>query len=238
MNNAPNTYSAPVPLSTSYTPTTYGTNAADSGFKFLNMSLMTWFIIILILAILGFNIFVYLAKGTQTFSDVVGPYIKYFVGLIGYTSAEVTKTVTETAATGTKAGVDLASGTITSGVDIIQETSEAAVTGANAKSSLFGSQKTNASVPREDSSQDTRLNSALKNSNSNSASSYKYQQTFNADDATSEIQSNKSSSKSGWCYIGESRGLRSCVQVGENDRCMSGDIFPSQEICVNPRLRA
>jgi hypothetical protein len=26
--------------------------------------------------------------------------------------------------------------------------------------------------------------------------------------------------------------------VGPNDTCMSGDIFPSQDICVNPSLRA
>ena len=29
-----------------------------------------------------------------------------------------------------------------------------------------------------------------------------------------------------------------CVAPGENDMCMSGDIFPSQDICVNPTLRA
>jgi len=38
--------------------------------------------------------------------------------------------------------------------------------------------------------------------------------------------------------IGEDQGYRSCIQVGDNDTCMSGDIFPSQEICVNPKLRA
>jgi len=58
-----------------------------------------------------------------------------------------------------------------------------------------------------------------------------------ADDSYSNIQSNKSVSKTGWCYIGEERGYRSCVQVGENDKCMSGDIFPTKDICVNPSLR-
>jgi hypothetical protein len=45
-------------------------------------------------------------------------------------------------------------------------------------------------------------------------------------------------SKAGWCYIGEEKGIRSCAEVGTNDRCMSGDIFPTKEICVNPKLRA
>jgi hypothetical protein len=58
-----------------------------------------------------------------------------------------------------------------------------------------------------------------------------------ADDSYSSIQANNSSSKSGWCFIGEERGYRSCVEVGENDICMSGDIFPRKEICINPTLR-
>jgi hypothetical protein len=52
-----------------------------------------------------------------------------------------------------------------------------------------------------------------------------------------ETQLTKPKSKAGFCYIGEDRGVRSCVNVGEGDICMSGDIFPSQEICINPSLR-
>jgi hypothetical protein len=56
------------------------------------------------------------------------------------------------------------------------------------------------------------------------------------DSSSSEIQ--KGSGKRGWCFIGEDRGIRSCAKVGLNDKCMSGDIFPTSEICVNPKLRA
>lgn len=41
----------------------------------------------------------------------------------------------------------------------------------------------------------------------------------------------------GWCYVGQQRGLRSCIKVGDNDYCESGSIFPSEDICVNPSLR-
>ena len=58
------------------------------------------------------------------------------------------------------------------------------------------------------------------------------------DEATiSKIQSNKPKSKSGFCYIGEDSGIRSCIKVGEGDVCMSGDIFPTQAVCINPNLR-
>jgi hypothetical protein len=56
------------------------------------------------------------------------------------------------------------------------------------------------------------------------------------DDSTSSIQMN-SASKAGFCYIGEDRGFRSCINVGEGDVCMSGDIFPTEAICINPNLR-
>ena len=55
------------------------------------------------------------------------------------------------------------------------------------------------------------------------------------DDATSSTQIPRT--KSGYCYIGEDRGFRSCIQVTRDMKCMSGDIFPTREVCVNPRLR-
>jgi hypothetical protein len=55
------------------------------------------------------------------------------------------------------------------------------------------------------------------------------------DESSSSVQS---TGKAGWCYIGMDRNTRSCSQVGVNDLCMSGDIFPSQDICMNPSLRA
>jgi hypothetical protein len=55
------------------------------------------------------------------------------------------------------------------------------------------------------------------------------------DESSSSVQS---TGKAGWCYIGMDRNTRTCSQVGVNDLCMSGDIFPSQDICMNPSLRA
>lgn len=52
-----------------------------------------------------------------------------------------------------------------------------------------------------------------------------------------ESSSSKSNSKSGYCYVGTDRGFRSCVKVDDYDKCMSGDIFPTLDVCINPRLR-
>ena len=41
----------------------------------------------------------------------------------------------------------------------------------------------------------------------------------------------------GYCYIGNDRGIRSCLYVNEPSACMSGEIFPTKAVCVNPTLR-
>jgi hypothetical protein len=43
--------------------------------------------------------------------------------------------------------------------------------------------------------------------------------------------------KKGWCLVGNEKGYNSCVKVGYNDYCMSGDIYPTKDICLNPSLR-
>ena len=55
------------------------------------------------------------------------------------------------------------------------------------------------------------------------------------DDNDSSIQMPK---KTGYCYIGEDRGTRTCIYSGKRDICMSGDIFPTLDVCINPKLRA
>ena len=95
-------------------------------------------------------------------------------------------------------------------------------------------QDVNTVYPPGDVAQANTLNRAL-----NSSTPQKQQkdgEDYVADDSSSSIQ--QGAPKAGWCYIGQDRGFRTCAEVGVNDTCMSGDIFPSHEICVNPRLRA
>ena len=55
--------------------------------------------------------------------------------------------------------------------------------------------------------------------------------------ATSLLNKVQKRGKSGYCYVGTDRGYRSCVDVGSNDICMSGQVFPTREICIHPSLR-
>ena len=53
----------------------------------------------------------------------------------------------------------------------------------------------------------------------------------------SRVQSHKASGKAGFCYIGEENGIRSCVKVTDKDVCVSGKVYSSEDICINPKLR-
>lgn len=57
-----------------------------------------------------------------------------------------------------------------------------------------------------------------------------------ADDSTSATQKHQSG-KAGYCYIGEDRGFRSCAKVEAGDKCMSGEVYARQEMCIDPTLR-
>jgi hypothetical protein len=50
------------------------------------------------------------------------------------------------------------------------------------------------------------------------------------------IQNPISSSKQSYCLVGEFESKRGCVKMGENGLCMSGQIFSSKELCMNPTL--
>lgn len=54
------------------------------------------------------------------------------------------------------------------------------------------------------------------------------------DQSSSNIQ--ESSSKKQWCLVGEYQGRRGCIEIGESDKCLSGQVFPRQHMCLNPTL--
>ena len=54
----------------------------------------------------------------------------------------------------------------------------------------------------------------------------------------SPIQKNISASKSGWCLVGEYQEKRGCIAVTDQDKCLSGQIFPDQATCLQPNISA
>jgi hypothetical protein len=185
-------------------------------------------LIVVILLFLGVNIFSYLGDFLQIIKDALAPLLKSILESFGYVVTETTKDVTQVAAAGAKLGIDVAAGTIESGVNVIQgqlDLNQGPGQGQGLRQGLNPSQKNNLS---KQASMSASLSSALADA--------EYNAEPLPDDATSSTQRN-GSGKSGYCYIGEDRGFRSCIAIKEGDVCMSGEIFPTNAICVNPSLR-
>jgi hypothetical protein len=142
---------------------------------------------------------------------------------------ESTKDVTMLTAEGAKLGIDVAAGTIESGIDVIQ--GQLDIENPNKYRDQQQSDQSQ-SGQRQSQSPFKELSASL----SSALADAEEKAEPIPDDATSSTQ-RSSSGKAGYCYIGEDRGFRSCIQVKEGDTCMSGEIFPSNTICVNPSLR-
>ena len=200
-------------------------SSSDMGFfdSLKSINITTWLLIIFILAFLGFNIFAYLAKGTQDITNFFAPLIEKIFGA----TVEITSQAIDVSAEGAKIVVGETADVIESGLTAIQD-----ITPNNAPSSVKGQPINQQQVDIYSQGDQSTLNRAL---NTSQQSQQPQQQDYEANEASSSVHSR---GKSGWCYIGDDRGFRSCAQVGVNDTCMSGDIFPSQEICMNPNLRA
>jgi len=200
-----------------------------SGSFFSNMSWTTILLLILFFFFFGFGIFVYLAKGTESAieftSNIFVSTLQKIMHLFGNDSVEFSEEDTSATTEPT---------TTTSTTNIEKHMQDDHGVPGKSVTQPDAVAATSSETPEDPTKQD-KLNKALNKATPNLR--HKHEPSYGADDSYSSVQMSKSSSKSGWCFIGEDRGIRSCSQVGNNDKCMSGDIFPTQEICVNPKLR-
>ena len=49
----------------------------------------------------------------------------------------------------------------------------------------------------------------------------------------SSIQNNNSDGEKGWCLVNKYENGNKCVAINDHNKCMSGQIFPSQKMCIN-----
>jgi hypothetical protein len=233
------------PLLTSPSTPTLSVNQGTTEMSSGDSKWLRYGLIIIVLAVLGFNIFTYLGEITQYLTDLFWPIIQKIALFFGITlsetikvSAEGAKEGVKIAAKGVAKGTDVAAGIAVAGVDTV---STALQTGVKVAASTV---KNSANVMEKAVSGDVTINN-VDNKNvyvqkQNAWSSFNENKIKESqpvpDDIGSRVQSNKTI-KSGYCYIGEDKGFRNCAKVTEADKCMSGDIFPTLDICVNPNLR-
>ena len=202
-----------------------------------------WAIIILILAILGFNVFNYLSKGTDIIASITGP----IISTLGIATGETAKTTISNTATGSKKIVDTTSNISQDTLDFFGKNINKSIDGID-----YGTnkgidfienklKKTNNQTNNQDNKIDnleqkknnevlTNRENRLKQNNKNN--NLKRGKT---DSEPEPVQS--ASQQHGYCYIGKINDSRYCTKVTAKNKCMSGDIFPSMDLCINPNLR-
>ena len=180
------------------------------------ISIIKYIVILVLLALMGLNVFSYLGDASHGAASILGRFSNLFSGIASdlgngikvvvtqttKTTADGTNTAVDLAASGTKGLVNVTAGAIDSGVSLLEQ-------------------------------------GLIENDEKKETDKIKNEETLPVPDTAGDITQRMphKGGKAGYCYIGEDRGFRSCVKVGQMDQCMSGDIFPTKEICINPTLR-
>jgi len=254
------------------------TNAATPSTSPSTMSIIFASIVFIIfLSMLGLNIFVYLAKGTQeidVFLTNMTKSVERFLGanlafvfrefantfVIGADAAIGTTAAAETSAAlvgvganiikvgATGSSINLNTGTAGNGAGAVAIATSSSggggggggggnggTTNSNVVGNMAASSIQNSASPTGATATNASTNSPQSTSSSSSIST---QTNVRPDNSVSSVQKISSNNKTGsWCFAGENMGVRTCLAIDESQQCMSGDIFPRKDLCINPSLR-
>ena len=164
-------------------------------------------VVLLLLSFLGINLLDILSNIIKIFVNLLGPIFNNVLSFLGYTTGNVINVSADVIGDTSKAAIDIAEGTVQNVGNLLIKAS---------KTNLDGNTK-------------TQLDNILSKSNVSTSVEH--------DIPENPIQNPISSSKNSWCYIGEYEKKRSCIAMNEHDKCMSGQVFPEQQMCLNPTLQ-
>jgi len=171
--------------------------------------------VLLVLSFLGINLLAFMGNALQTISNVFGPLFTQILSVFGYDKS--TDVVTDVA----KSGIDLAGDTIQSAAELLKDASRGHVA-TDAVNQLDNSFKYGKS---------SKLDSVINNSKPGMNQPV-------PDASVDPIQKPITAGKVNWCLVGEYQGKRGCIEVDDDSKCMSGQVFPTQNLCLNPTRSA
>jgi len=217
-------FAAPMATTTSFDMSSTGAPAEES---FLRSPIFIGVVVVIALAIVGFNVFAYLGEGTNIVAGGVMPFIERVTGDLSWFVDKFTDNTT----TGTKGAVDVVGGTVKAGAAVPHEivagtttdntSTKGAVVSQQNKKKIDATSAANAGSTIPDKTDpDNSMQAAL-----DSAGAQTRNTSQNPEPAGTK------SSGSGYCYIGEDQGFRSCISVTDSTKCMSGDVYANLDAC-------
>ena len=162
-------------------------------------------IILMVLMYLGINFLNIIGNGLQSIVNITNPAVSKILAAVGYTAGESINQTVEVASDTIVAGVEVAEGVAKDLGNILIDASEE----ADPSNRKLHSQVETKKTPHS-------------------------QQEPSADTSENPIQNPIFSGKRNWCLIGEHQFKRGCVSISDSDKCLSGQVFPNQQMCLNP----
>jgi len=210
-------------------------------------SIFFWIFIILLLAFLGFNIFKYLAQGTDIVTALLSP-IAYVIAMVSGDTAKTTLQHTsqgaQTIATESSNFLQILLKFITdlfnNSINFIATTS---TSGINYLQSTIKQDKITSTKENENQNPDEGENEGEEGDLKNERKiENRLQDVSNSIKnliikKEDKVPEPSSSEQHGYCYVGKENNIRHCAKVSSKSKCMSGDIFPTMDLCVNPKIR-
>jgi hypothetical protein len=206
-------------------------------------------LILVIFSLLGINLLSTTGNILENIKNIFAPIIYQILSIFGYTTGSLINVTADAVTTTSKTGIDIAHGTIHDVGDLLKKASEGNVN-ENVKQQLNSVQSTitnspttnNGNVNSKINEIETKLN--VLNSKINSKadaiinSSPITPSMPTPDASSSPIQTPIATSKMNWCLVGEYQNRRGCIEISDQDKCVSGQIFPDQKTCMNPLVNA
>jgi hypothetical protein len=224
-------------------------------------SFLFWFIIIIVLSLYGFNIFKYLAQGTDIITALISPFTYVIALLTGTTVKTIIQNISQGGQTLIAeltnffgALINFFSQFFSGSLKVAEKSSVSAIDQLQSnitkdKTNSVKSKKSNQVVEEvaeeaEDTEEDdtnakesTLLKNERKLAERSREVSSEVKYSMDKKEKTDPAPLQTSSQEHGYCYIGKNNNIRNCAKVSSKNKCMSGDIFPTMELCINPNLR-
>lgn len=160
--------------------------------------------VLLVFSFLGINLLDIISNFIKLIIKIFGPLISQILSILGFTTGTILNKSADVVSDTGKVALDIAEGTVQNVGDLMIKASKSGVN-METQSEL------------EKALQMNRLENQAQD-----------------DVSENPIQKPISSNKNGWCLIGEYENKRGCIEVNDSEKCMSGQVYPTRQACVNP----
>ncbi len=170
-------------------------------------TLIVILIILFIFSLLGINLLGLIGQFAINIIKIFMPVITNILAFFGYTTGVVIDRTSDVVGDTAKQGIGLVQGAVGEVGEIIQNTS----------------------APRVNPELKQDIDNLLNVSPPPSKRTNEPQPSSTENPIQNPIKTNIN-----WCLVGEYQGKRGCIAITDYDKCLSGQVFPSQAMCLNP----